>query len=105
MNDCANLITMTEWVRQEQKDGGCRPCALAVLAGSYASVLARHGLQDESIEKALSDEQDPVLRVAEALDGIKGRVPPDVQESLLGLDCEAQLAARQRAEGGETNGV
>lgn len=84
-------MPMAEWLEKEEK-GECRPCVIAVAVPHYEEVLEQTGYTKEAdkVAEALGDEEDPVLRVAQAMDEVKEAVSDEVREQLRAVDCEAQ---------------
>jgi len=93
-------VPMAKWL-EDENEGECRPCSLAVAVPEYQRVLEDAGLSDHatSLTAALEDEEDPVMRVAEAMDKVKEAVPGEVREALRAVDCMAQ-----NSQEGATNG-
>jgi hypothetical protein len=87
---------MAKWL-EEEIEGECRPCSLAVAVPHYQSVLEYAGLNEHatSLTKALEDEEDPVMSVAKAMDKVKEAVPDEVREALRAVDCMAQNSQQE----------
>jgi len=95
---------LAEWLQEEEKDGECRPCGIAVILGDYQKVLEAGGYPEfsQEIAEALSaDEDDPILQVAQVMDKAKEKVDDELRGFLLELDSLAQETIE---EGGNTNG-
>jgi hypothetical protein len=95
-----NPIPMAKWL-EEEKEGECRPCSLAVAVPRYQEVLQEAGLDGESdkLAVALQDEEDPVMKVAEAMDAVKEAVSDEVREELKSVDCMAQNSQQEVPDG------
>lgn len=87
---------MAKWL-EDEKEGECRPCSLAVAVPHYQNVLEENGLPEQatSLTEALKDEEDPVMSVAKAMDKVKEAVPDDVREALRAVDCMAQNSQQE----------
>lgn len=86
------LKPMEKWL-QEEEDGECRPCCIAVIIGDYQKVLEDNGHSELSEELASAvggDGDDPILEVAKAMDRVKKLADKETRQKLLGLDCIAQ---------------
>jgi hypothetical protein len=94
-----NPEKVVDWLNNEQ-EGQCRPCSLAVAIPKYQEVLEQAGATEQVkiFENALADEEDPVMKVAEAMDKIKEAVAPEVVEQLKVIDCMAQSSQNQVEE-------
>jgi hypothetical protein len=91
---------MADWLEQEQ-EGECRPCALAVLIADYQKALTEAGRQDLAERFAgIVDDDDPVKVTAVLMDKIKESVTKELRERLLLLDCMAQTSQEIIEEGG-----
>jgi hypothetical protein len=88
-----------DWLNQE-KDGECRPCALATAVGMYQDVLEEAGATDQlgKLDVALKDEKDPVGEIAKFMDEVKEVVDPEVSLKLRAIDCEAQSSHPENVE-------
>jgi len=80
---------LAEWVR-----GGneveCRSCSLAFVTAWYRDLLKQNGLAHEAQAIERVAESDDPVQVARALDGVKDRVPLELQQKLRGYDCAVQ---------------
>lgn len=85
-----NPQPMAKWL-EDEKDGECRPCRIAVILKDYQDVL-KENYPDmvKELAEAIGIEGDPVLEVAKTMDGIKEKVKEEVKAALLELDCLAQ---------------
>lgn len=80
---------LEQWI-QGGNEAECRPCSLAFVTAWYRDLLKQSGLAQEAQDlERVADTDDPI-QVARALDGVKGRVPPGLQEKLRGYDCAVQ---------------
>jgi hypothetical protein len=80
---------LQEWI-QGGSEKECRSCVLAIVTPWYRDALRQHGLPEEaSTIERMAESSDPI-QVARALDAVKGRVPPELQQTLRQYDCEAQ---------------
>lgn len=93
-NTCINLKPMAEWLEEPEQEGDCKPCRLAVIVGDYQKTLEESGNKTLSgkIADAMSEKEDPILRVAQVMDEAKEAVDEKTREELLALDCLAQRA-------------
>jgi len=96
--------SLADWLQEEEVDGECRPCGIAVILGDYQKVLDEGGHPELSreIAEAISSEDDPILKVAQAMDNAKEKVDDELRGILLELDSLAQENTIME-EGGETN--
>ena len=94
---------LAEWLQEEEQDGECRPCAIAVILGDYQKVLVAGGHSElsEEIAEAICADEDPILKVAQAMDEAKEKVDDELRGILLELDSLAQEGTTE--EGGNTN--
>jgi Tfp pilus assembly major pilin PilA len=94
-----NPEKVVDWLNNEP-EGQCRPCSLAVAIPKYQEVLEKAGATEQAklFTEALADEEDPVMKVAEAMDKVKEAVTPEVQVQLKAIDCMAQNSQNQVEE-------
>ncbi len=89
MQQCELLST---WVTKADNPGSCNSCSLAALTSEYHQALIEggHGELFEQVNQALADPEDPIGKVAAAMDQIKDSVPSSLREELQTIDCMAQ---------------
>lgn len=89
MADEAKCRPLQEWI-QGGDEKECRSCVLAIMAPWYRDALEKHGLPEEArtLER-MAESSDPI-QVARALDELKGRVGPELQQTLREYDCAVQ---------------
>ena len=89
MADEAKCEPLQKWI-QGGDETECRSCVLAIVTPWYRDALRKHGLaEDASTLERMAESSDPI-QVARALDEIKGRVPPELKQTLYEYDCAVQ---------------
>jgi hypothetical protein len=101
--ECGDLLPMSEWLENE-KEGECRPCTIAVMIGDYQKILKEANRQDLAEGFSLLEtSEDPVKAAADFMDSVKAEVGPDTRESLLLFDCMAQNSQQINKKEEEAN--
>ncbi len=91
---CANIKPMAKWLEEPEQPGDCKPCRIAGILGDYQKVLQDNGHEnysdDITAKLESTDDPDPIMSIAKAMDSAKEQVPEAVRNELLELDCLAQ---------------
>lgn len=86
------LTPMEKWIKEQSKQGNCKPCMLGPLGNWYVSELKERGQENKAVELALVvDTGGTPEDLCKALDKVKTEVSEDLRERLKEFDCEVQV--------------
>ena len=109
MNDCENVLPLTEWLDQKEQDPeSCPPCELSVITPWYSDMLKEQGYTElaQRIDDVVGQEGEETdsRKLVETLDEIKESVDNvRVKETLTLYDCMMQ-DFQGESEKGEPDG-
>lgn len=87
---CRKLEPMGAWLKGEGAE--CRPCIITDGVRKYREALETSGHEDMvgKVRDAVMSDEDPIQKIAAAMDEIKEQVPPEVRAQLESIDCSLQ---------------